>query len=223
MPEAFDFMQGINTRQFLLGVVRGLLPGLILSIVCMLLIYNLLHPYFPPSSIIPLLGASLCPLLANILSIVRQRQLDVFGVMVLLGLVVSIIGLLLGGNQQMLLIRESFVTGGIGLAFLVSLILPKPTGYYFARQFLTGNDPKKREEFAALWQQPHFRQVIRGGTIFWGLLLVGEFLLRVMMVFTLPVPVVLAFSPIAFNAFIFAGIVVSAMWARHAIKHIRLK
>src|SRR5947209_19207282 len=110
MPESFEFMQRINTRQFLLGTVRSLLPSLIFSIACMLIVYNLLRPHFPPSSIIPLLVVSLCPLLANVVSLVRHRQLDVFGIMVLLGLAVSIIGVLLGGNQQLLLIRASFVT-----------------------------------------------------------------------------------------------------------------
>ena len=66
-------------------------------------------------------------------------------------------------------------TAEFGLAFLVSLILPKSLGYYFARQFLTANDPKKRERFAALWHHPHFQSVLCGGTIFWGLLLMGEF------------------------------------------------
>jgi len=214
-------MQRINTRQFLLSTARSLLPGLILSIACMLIVYNLLRPHFPPSNIIPLLVASLCPILANVVSIVYQRHLDVFGIMVLIGLVVSIIGVLLGGNQQLLLIRESFVTGAIGLAFLVSLILPKSLGYYFAKQFLTANDAKKSEAFATLWQSSRFRHALQGGTVFWGLLLLGEFVLRIVMVLTLPIPVVLAVSPIVFNIIIFGGIAVSAVWARSAIKHIR--
>jgi hypothetical protein len=189
----------------------------------MLIVYNLLRPHFPPASIIPLLVASLCPLLANVVSMIYQHHLDVFGIMVLIGLAVSIIGVLLGGNQQLLLIRESFVTGAIGLAFLLSLLLPKPLGYYFAKQFLTANDPKKSESFTALWQQPRFQSVIRGGTIFWGLLLMGEFVLRVIMVLTLPIPVVLAVAPIVFNAFIFGGIGVSAIWAKATIQHILQK
>src|SRR5579883_1045633 len=157
MSEPLEFMQQINTRQFLLSTVRSLLPGLILSIVCMLVVYNLLRPHFPPSSVVPLLVSSLCPLLANVVSIVRQHHLDVFGIMVLIGLVVSAIGVLLGGNQSLLLIRESFVTGVIGLTFLISMILPKSLGYYFAKQFITANDPGKSESFTVLWQHPHFQ------------------------------------------------------------------
>jgi len=86
---------------------------------------------------------------------------------------------------------------------------------------MTANDPKKSEGFATLWQYSHFRHVICGGTIFWGLLLVGEFVLRVVMVLTLSIPIVLAVSPIVFNAFIFGGIAVSAVWAKSAIQNVR--
>ena len=106
---------------------------------------------------------------------------------------------------------------------LDTVILPKSLGYYFARQFLTANDPRKRERFAALWQHPHFQSVLRGGTIFWGLLLMGEFVLRALMVLTLPIPVVLAVLPIVFNVLISGGVAVSAVWAKSAIQHIRQK
>jgi hypothetical protein len=220
MSEPLEFMQNMNTRQFLLSTIRSLLPSVILSIACTLIIYNLLRPHFPLTSIIPLLIASLCPIFGNIVSIVRHRQLDIFGVMVLLGIAVSIIGVLLGGGPQLLLIRESFVTGAVGLALLVSLVLPKPLGYYFARQLLTGNDPQKRADFDAFWQHHYFRRGIQGGTIFWSLLLLTEFALRVVLVFTLPIILVLAISPIVFNALIVGGIAVSAIWGRNLIRHI---
>lgn len=90
-----------------------------------------------------------------------------------------------------------------------------------AKQFLTGNDAKKEAGFDALWQYPAFRQGIQGGTIFWGLLLLGEFVLRIVMVLLLPVVVVLAISPIVFNALILGGIAVSAIWGRHLVLHVR--
>jgi hypothetical protein len=140
--------------------------------------------------------------------------------MVLLGIAVSIIGVLLGGGPRLLLIRESFVTGAAGLALLVSLVLPKPLGYYFAQQLLTGNDPQRRAGFAAFWHYPSFRRGIVGGTIFWSLLLLAEFSLRVVLVFTLPTIVVLAVSPIVFNALIVGGIVVSVIWGRNLVRRI---
>lgn len=220
MSEPLAFLQQMNTRQFLLNTIRGLVPSLLLSVACTLIVYMLLHPHFASSSLIPLLISSLCPVLGNIVSLIRRRHLDVFGVLVLLGIAVSVIGILLGGGPQLLLIRESFVTGAVGLAFLVSLVFPKSFGYYFARQFLTGNDAKKGVGFDACWQHHSFRQGIQGGTIFWGLLLLSEFVLRVVLVFTLPVILALAISPIVFNVLIVGGIIVSAIWARHIIQHV---
>ncbi len=47
MDDSLDFMQGMNTRQFLLSTIRGLLPSLLINIACTLIIYNLLSPHFP--------------------------------------------------------------------------------------------------------------------------------------------------------------------------------
>ena len=217
MSEPFKFMQQMNMRQFVLSTARGLVPGLLLSVACTVLVYNLLRPHFAATSLMPLLLASLCPVLGNIVSLVRSRRLDIFGVLVLLGILASIIGVLLGGGPQLLLIRESFVTGIVGLAFLVSLLLPRSLGYYFAKQFMTGNDPEKGADFDALWLTASFRRGIQGGTIFWGLLLLGEFALRILMVLMLPVAIVLIVAPLVFNSIILGGIVVSALWARQIV------
>lgn len=221
MDDSLDFMQGMNTRQFLLSTIRGLLPSLLINIACTLIIYNLLSPHFPPTSIIPLLVASLFPVLGNIISILRRHRLDIIGVMILIGLAVSVIAILLGGSPRLLLIRESFTTGAIGLALLVSLVLPRPLGYSFARQFLTANDPTRVAGFESLWQVPFFRKSLKGGTIFWGALMLGEFVLRIVMVLTLPVVLVLAISPLVLNGLLVGGIVVSALWARHITLHLR--
>jgi len=214
MIESQKFMQSIKTRQFLLSTLGGLVPSLLLSIVGTLIIYIMLSRYFPPSSIIPLLVATLFPILGNVVSIVFTRRLDIFGIIVLIGIAVSILGALLGGGQKVLLIRESFVLGAIGLACLVSLVFPKPLGYYSARQLLTANDPKKRSGFEALWQAPSFRQTVWRGTIFWGVLMLGDFLLQVLIVYTLPVVVVLIVSPIAVGGLRLAGLAVTIIVGR---------
>lgn len=216
-------MGGMGTRCFILTTVRQLVPSLVLNIACTVILYSLLRPHFPASSIVPLAVASLCPVLGNIASIARHRRVDIFGVMVLIGLAVSIVGVLLGGGERLLLLRESLVTAAGGLALLVSLLLPKPLGYDFARQLLTGNDPEKAAQFAALWHDPAFRRAMRGGTILWGGLLLGEFGLRPMMALTLPVVLVLAISPIVFNALIFGGVVVSAVWGGRLLRQYQME
>lgn len=222
MDESLNFMQGMTMRQFLLGTLRGLVPSLLLNIAGTITIYNLLIPHFPPGSIIPLLVASLVPVLGNIISVLRHRRLDIFGIMMLIGLAVSGISILLGGGPQLLLIRESFVSGATGLALLVSMVLPRSLGYYFARQFLTANDPRRMTTFQLLCQVPFFRTFLQGATVFWGILMLGEFTSRVVLVFTLPTVLVLAISPIVSNALIIGGIIVSMLWVRRVVLRIRV-
>src|SRR5947208_2551964 len=116
MVEPQEFMGVLTTRHFLRETLRGLAPSLLISVAGTLLIYSLLRPHFPPASVLPLPIASLFPLLGNAVSLARHRRLDIFGVMVLIGLAAGVLAALLGGGQRLLLIRESFVTGAIGLA-----------------------------------------------------------------------------------------------------------
>jgi hypothetical protein len=217
MLEPQEFLGGLTTRQFLRTTLRGLAPSLLISVAGTLLIYSLLRPHFASSSVLPLLIASLVPLVGNAVSLARHRRLDIFGVMVLIGLVAAVLTALLGGGQRLLLIRESFVTGAIGLSCFVSLLLPKPLGYYFARQLLTANDPERRAGFTALWQQRTFQRAVWVGTIFWGVLLVGDFILAVILVLTLPVVVVLALAPVVLNGIRFGGVAVSLIGARRLL------
>ena len=121
------------------------------------------------------------------------------GALVLVGIVVSILATLLGGDPKLLLIRESFITGALGMVCLTSLVWSRPLMFYIGRQFSAGEDPAKIAEFNALWQYPVARHTFRVMTIVWAIGWIGEFALRVAMVWTLSIPEVLVISPFVFN------------------------
>lgn len=146
------------------------------------------------------------PAAANILSVVRRRRLDIIGMIVLAGIVVSIGAVRLGGDPRILLIRESFVTGTLGLLCLVSLTFPRPLMFYVAREFATGGDPARVAEFDALWQWESARHSFRVITIVWGVGWLAECFLRVIITFTLPVGRVLVLAPLLLGA-ITAGMI----------------
>ena len=106
-------------------------------------LYVLVKSQFSSSELAALSAAVLPPALVNASTIARRCHLDVIGVIVLVGLLVSIVGVMLGGDPKILLIRESFVTGALGLLCFLSLCLPHPLLFYFARQFKAGTDPVK--------------------------------------------------------------------------------
>lgn len=106
---------------------------------------------------------------------------------------------------------RSLLTLGWGLACLASLLLPKTMSFYFARQFAAGNDRVRAAQFDEHWRAPYVRRVSRVTSVVWGLALVGEFGLRVAMVYSLPAAVVLAVSPVANNV-VSWGVMLWTVW-----------
>jgi hypothetical protein len=179
---------------------RGLLPGILIDALCPLLVYQLLKQRTSASDTVALSVGALFPAANNIWTIIRKRHLDVVGVLVLVGIVGSLLAVLVGGSPRLLLIRESFISALIGLAFLISLALPRPLLFYVSRQFATGGDPARVAAFNQGWRSPTMRHGMRLMTLVWGVGTLGEFTLRVVLVLTLTVPQVLAISGVLFPA-----------------------
>lgn len=196
--------------------MRGLIITMVVDAAIPFLLYQLLAPRFPGGSVMPLLIASIFPALGNLISIVRQRRLDYLGVVILLGLGFSIVFALITGNQKFLLIRESFLTLAYGLLCLGSLLLSKPIMFYIGRHFATGNDPEKIAYYNSLWQYPAFRSLNRLVTVVWGIALVCEFAIRIIMVMTLPVAEILATAPLVTDGILIALIVWTVAMSRRA-------
>jgi hypothetical protein len=176
--------------------VRNILWDIVLNATIPLLLYKVSKRYISHSELLALLIATTFPLVKNVVGFIRHRQLDPVSILVLLGIVTSCIALLLGGDPRILLVRESLFTGVLGVACIVSLLLRRPMMFYFGRYFMAGNDPGKREKFDASWQWPEARFAHRLITTVWGIVYAGEFAVRVLLIYTLPVTYVLAISPI---------------------------
>lgn len=205
-------------QRFLLASLRGLLPTLAVDLGGTLGLYFLLSPHFVSNSVWPLFYASLVPALSNVFQIVRHRRVDIVGIIILIGLLTSVLTVLLGGDQRMLLVRESFMTGLTGLVLFVSPIVGRPLGYYIVEQFFSANQQHHNMRFERLWASPFFRKTIRFGTYFWGMLLLMEFGLRVFMALTLPIVFALAFGPLILNGLMLGGGALSALAMSRAIK-----
>jgi hypothetical protein len=175
---------------------RDIARNLVISAAIPLLLYNALSGHGVPA-LTALAIAAIPPALDGLVGVVRRRRIDLIAALALAGIAITVVAILLGGTPRLLLIRESFLTGALGVACFASLLLvPRPLMFYFGRYFETGDDPVKVAAFNAQWQYPYFRHVVRLITVVWGVAYTGEFLLRVVMVSTLPIPVVLAVSPL---------------------------
>jgi hypothetical protein len=196
--------------------VRNLLWSILLNAAVPVGVYRVMKRFVSPSELHALLAASVFPLVYSIAEFVRHRSFDLIAIFALLSIVVGLIGVALGGSAKLLLIRESFFTGLLGVACFVSLLLPRPLMFYVGRQLMAGSDPGKRAVFDDHWQYPYARFVHRVITTVWGIAYVGEFLLRVVLVYTLPTTLVLAVSPVLLGAVTIGAILWTITFVRHA-------
>ncbi len=139
--------------------------------------------------------------------------------MVLLGLATDSAALLFGGSPRLLLVRESLFTSVFGLSCFVSLLLPRPMMFYFARHFMAGADPQRQARFNAAWQLPEVRFSHRLITSVWGCVFVGELILRIILIYHVPASTVLIVSPILIGSLT----IVTMIWAFSYGHRVRLR
>jgi hypothetical protein len=159
------------------------------------------------SDVSALIAGSVIGAALNIINFVRRRSFDVVGVLVLVGLVASLVVAFLGGDAHLLLLRESLVSSLFGFVALISLLFPRPLFFYLVRRFRTLKDPARKPEFDALWNYSTARRCFRVVTAVWGMVTIGELIVRIVMIYTLSVATVLAISPIVFNVILLLLIV----------------
>lgn len=170
---------------------NAIIVTLIVNIVLPYVVYTLLLPH--TSSLVALSAAAIVPLIDTVYSLIHTRKVDMFSGFIFLGLVLGIAAVLLGGDERFILLRESYVTGIMGLVFLGSLLAARPLIFYFAERF-AGRDPEMHDKWNRL---PAYRQIFRRMTAVWGVALLLEACVKVGLVYTLSIPAFLAISPFA--------------------------
>jgi hypothetical protein len=147
----------------------GFGPSILINGVAPYFIYFVLHHQFQVAELPALLATSIPPLLDALVGIVRWRQIDFLAGFVLFTISLAVALVALGGDPRLYLIRESFITAAIGLAFIISNPLPRPLGFFFARYFMAGDDRARVTWVNDRWQgSAGFRHAIRFSNVIWG-------------------------------------------------------
>src|SRR5215469_1002333 len=193
--------------------------GIVLNAVFPVILYQLSKRYYSPSEFTALVVAALFPIGKSGFELIYRRQLDPISILVLLGIGADSVALLFGGSPRLLLVRESLITGVFGLACFLSLLLPRPMMFYFARYFIAGTDPARTTRFNAAWQFPEVRFCHRLITMVWGCVFAGELILRIVLIYNLPAALVLVISPIVIGALT----IVTMIWAFSYGHRVRLQ
>jgi hypothetical protein len=151
-----------------------------------------------------LILASVPPLLNSAREFVLRHRVDTIGALALAGILFSLINLSLGGYARLLLLRSAVIPGLFGVLYLVSLLFARPLFFYIARFFETGDDPARLAEWNELWTFTSFRYGMRLLSIGWGIGLLAEAVLRLVLVQVLTVEQYLLISPLLGYGFFFS-------------------
>lgn len=173
-------------------------PGFLLELVVNLALpwvaYRLAQPHWGEFG--GLIASAAPPTLWSLVELARFRRTDALSLMVLLGIVLSGVAMALGGGPRMLLLRESLISGAIGVVFLLSLPMRRPLMFYLARATMAREAADGAARIETLWRErPVFVAAMRMMTLVWGIGLTGETALRAWMALTWPIERFLAVSP----------------------------
>jgi hypothetical protein len=198
--------------------IQSLISSIVINGVLPFLIYWALKTYTSSSDFLALVASGVPSLIDSIAGVIRRKRIDFLSGIVLLGIAVSLITIALGGSPKVYLVRESFFTAAFGLAYLISLLFPRPLSFYFARYFATGNHPENIVWFNSLWQYPQFRHSMRVTTIVWGIAFLLEAVTRTYLVITLSTEQFLVISPIVLYGITGTLIVWTFLYSRQGRK-----
>jgi hypothetical protein len=196
-------------------------PAFLLELAVNLLLpwlaYRLAMPHWGETG--GLIASAVPPVVWSLVELARFRRVDALSLIVLLGIVLSIGAMALGGSPRMLLLRESLVSGAVGVAFLLSLPMRRPLIFYLARATVAREVAGGAERINALWdERPAFAASMRMMTAVWGVGLTTETALRSWMAWTWPVERFLVVSPFIGYG-IYGALLAWTLWYRKTLRN----
>ncbi len=201
-----------------MATILSLVSSIAINGALPIFIYWALKKYTSTSDLLALVASGVPSLIDSIVGVIRRKRIDLLAGIVLIGIVASLITVALGGSPKVYLIRESFFTAAFGVAYLVSLLFPRPLAFYFSRYFATGNHPENIPWFDSLWQHQQFRHTMYVVTVVWGIGFLFEAALRTYLVIVLSTQQFLIISPFVEYGILGALIVWMFLYSRQGRK-----
>ncbi|OQR83024.1 hypothetical protein ACHHYP_15202 [Achlya hypogyna] len=137
------------------------------------------------SDVVALTLSGIPPAAQALHGVVKHKIFDVIALTVLFSIVASVLLAVLTSDARLLLVKDSFVTFVTGTAFLGSLCCATENLIWrYNRQFA---GPDAQADLDAKWAYPEVQRTTRLICVVWGVGLIFEALLRVVLVYVLPV------------------------------------
>ena len=169
------------------------------------------------SDVVALTVGTVPPLLSAVVTFVKRRRVDALGVFVAVIFVLSIVASLVTDSPRFLLLKDGWLTGAAGGAFLASLCGRRPLAFTFSRPLLERRFSSGAETWDDLWDGvPRFRRIWRVSTVCWGVGLILDAVLRVVIAYVLPVDLVPLWNGVQYGVFTLLMLVITNIYHARA-------
>ncbi|MEW9549239.1 VC0807 family protein [Nonomuraea sp. NPDC050783] len=175
------------------SMLLNLLPSILFGVVLPFVTYGMLtdRGHAPVTA---LLLSSLWPVADLVLYLAIKRRVDEFGLMMLVLLLLGALSAVAYNTTELFFVKDSAITGLLGLTFLGSLALSRPIMFYLGRKFATDGTPESLAYWNGLWRYPGFRRTQYLLTTVWGVAFLLEAAVRVPLAYVLPTQTMLLVS-----------------------------
>ena len=125
----------------------------------------------------------------------RSGRLDTLAVLVMGSAALTMVLSVVSGSPRSLLAREGWVTGAWGIWMCWGAWAARPPTFTIARPLMEGSRFFGTASWSDLWEQSsEFRRIWRVSSVLWGMALLADASIRVLMAYILPVSVVPALA-----------------------------
>ena len=161
--------------------------GALIDAVAPLATYFVLHA-LGVSALGALILGSLVAILSTVINTVRRKRLDGVGVLVIVEIAASIALQFVMRDPRLLLIKPSFYSA-IGAGYLfITAFYGRPLTYQGVKAMAAKGGPERAAACERAWERSAaFRTAIRVSTIGWGIAFLADAVLRVILVYALPI------------------------------------
>lgn len=192
--------------------LRGIASLLMWEIVPPMLAYYAMRA-FGASTYLALIAGALVAGLRALYVLVRERKLDGFAVFLFAFFLIGLGSSLLTGDERFLLAKMSIHTAFAGLVFLGSAMLRRPLTFAAAKRVMSA-DPAAVASMEARWaSSARFRRAFYLITLVWAFGMLAEAVVRVGLIYLLPVDAMVGVSNLLVIATI-GGLIAWTRWYR---------
>ena len=175
--------------------LKPLALSLAINALCPFLLYRWLEPHFPANSVMPLLYATIFPVVGLVLGLLRKRTVDAIAIIAMAGLAIHIVATLLAPSVGIALVIRSLDGALIGLALVISAMIGRPIILLVAKQ-VAANGTSERAAALSKVLENDGTYTFFIITMVWGICLMAMSGLHIVLALKLPPAEFLLVSPL---------------------------